>query len=80
MPESLKSSHIGNYRIWDVLQTGPGRLTSSGVRVPVEAQAGDRIVTNAHVDGTHRFPDGTAILEEEQVLMVVDLGNPRWDV
>lgn len=76
LPESMRAGHVGGYKLWDVLQTGPGRVTRTGVRVPVEAQPGDRIVTNPNVDGTHQFPDGTAILEAEVVLMVVEI-HPR---
>lgn len=71
LPDAFKSAGLGAYRIWTVLQTGPGRVTRKGVTIPVETKPGDRIVTSTYIEGTHQFPDGTAILEQDQVLMII---------
>lgn len=71
IPESLKQAHIGNYKLWRVLQTGPGRLTRKGVCVPIECSPGDRLVTVTGHTGPHELPDGTAIISWDEVLAVI---------
>lgn len=77
LPENLRASHVGRYKLWTVLQTGPGRITHTGVRLPLEVQPGDRIITDAFAEGTHTFPDGTVILGEDQIMLVLEGFQPR---
>lgn len=69
LPESVRQ--IQTYRLWTVLQTGPGRLTRKGVRIPVECEAGDRLVTQHNFAAPHELSDGTVILTPDQVLAVI---------
>ena len=69
LPEGVK--FIGHYQLWRVLQVGPGRTTKKGVCVPIECQAGDRIVTVTAHTGPHQQPDGTAILVADEILCVI---------
>lgn len=64
-------NNVAGYKLFDVLAVGPGRLTRKGVRIPVECTAGDRIVTLSYTTGPVELKDGTSLLTEDQVLMVV---------
>lgn len=69
IPESVQ--RIGSYKLWTVLQTGPGRLTKKGVRIPVECSVGDRLVTVHHSSGPVALTDGTFILSELEVVAFI---------
>lgn len=69
LTEKLKISlELGRPREWRVLAVGPGRLTKKGVRVPVEAAPGDRVITFHDFEGPVDLPDGTALITETQIL------------
>lgn len=75
IPESVNAN--SGYQLWRVLQTGPGRVTRKGVRIPCECSPGDRIVTVSHVSGPIELPDGSSLLTEDQVIAVIKPTTPK---
>jgi len=70
LPETARTG--GRYALWTVLQTGPGRITSKSVLIPVEAATGDRVITGtAHDQGLVQLEDGTSIIQEDSILCVI---------
>ena len=60
-----------NYSLWTALQVGPGRVNAKGVRMPMEVQAGDRLICQFHHDQSDKLADGTVILSQKAVLAVI---------
>lgn len=60
-----------NYSLWTCLQSGPGRVNRKGMLIPTEVEPGDRMVCQFQHNGSAELPDGTAIINEEQVLAVI---------
>lgn len=71
LPESLKAAHFDTYRLYRVLQVGPGRITRKGVRIPIECQPGDRVICHSHTTGPIKMEDGTMLITDDQILAVL---------
>ena len=72
VPDAFKESlHYGDTKVFEVLSVGPGRLTGKGVRIPIEAAPGDRIVAQSHTDGTRPAGDDRIVINAETILAVI---------
>lgn len=72
LPDQLKDDHnIGGPKEYWVHLVGPGRLTRKGVRIPVEAQPGDRVVCLSYTEGPKPFDGKAFIITEDQVLLIL---------
>ena len=69
IPEAFRQS--GNQQFWQVLQAGLGRRDRNGLRIPMEANPGDRVITHNNLMNAVKLPDGTSIISERDVLMVI---------
>ncbi len=70
LPESVRDEHNSGPKLFRVLAVGPGRLSRSGDRIPMECSPGDRILAHSYTDGPIGLEDGTKIIRQEQVVLV----------
>jgi|SRR5215831_3995619 len=70
-PIALDDINTGGPKIYEVLAVGPGRMTKKGVRIPIEVSVGDRILCHSYTDGPSDLEDGTKLITDDQVLLVM---------
>lgn len=72
LPDQLKDDdNIGGPKEYWVHLVGPGRVTRKGVRIPIEAQPGDRVICQSYTDGPKPFDGRAFVITEDQILMVI---------
>lgn len=66
LPPSLQDEfNVGGPKLYRVLATGPGT-----VQQPMECSPGDRVLVHSYTSGPAELPDGSAIINLDQVLAV----------
>ena len=61
------------YEYGTIVAVGPGRITESGVRLPMESKVGDRVVLNKYTGHEIPFQDQVyVIVTDKDVLAVVE--------
>lgn len=58
-------------KVFKVVAVGPGRVTRKGIRVPIECEPGDRIITKSYTAGPDPLPDGNFLIDDGQILAVI---------
>jgi chaperonin GroES len=59
-------------QLWRVLHVGPGRLTKKGIRVPIELNPGDRVVTAGVLNNHACYTDGVQVVEDSEIVAKVE--------
>jgi len=68
---ALDDLNTGGPKEYEVLAVGPGRRNRSGDPVPVEFAPGDRVICQSYFTGAHEMPDGTFIISDDMIMLVV---------
>jgi len=72
LPESLKDdNNVGGPKVFRVIQIGTGRLTRKGVRIPIEAAPGDRVICHSYTSGPEPLGDKRKVITEEQIIAIL---------
>lgn len=72
IPEAFAESMMtGDTKVWTVIAVGPGRVNSKGIRVPIECEPGDRIITKSYTAGADPMDDGNSIITDDQIIAVI---------
>lgn len=71
LPAFMTEYTFDTYRLYRVLQVGPGRTTRKGVKIPIECEPGDRVICHSHTTGPMQMEDGTMLITDDQVLAVL---------
>lgn len=64
----LTDKHKQDQQLWTVLCVGPGRLSKKGIRVPVELNSGDKVVTAGIPNTRHTWDDGVVLMDAQEIL------------
>ena len=72
---ALEAHKFGGPTEYQVEAKGPGRLLKNGVRVPIEANVGDRVICHSYTTGAQEIAPGWFIITDDQILAVVEEGT-----
>ncbi len=70
-------NNVGGAKLFWVMLTGPGKKNKKGIRIPIEAEYGDRVWVHSWTKGiVHAgLPHGDVIISADQILMVLPKGE-----